>query len=328
MQVCFHTPFTLFDTDIMYPTPNVTGRFAPSPTGALHTGSLVSAVGSWLLAKSAGGRWLLRIDDLDTPRLQTGMADDILTTLERFGLFWDGEPSRQSRNLDAYEAAFDELMKTGALYPCGCSRSEIARAASAPHPTDDCRPYPGICRTGMPAGKPVRSWRVWVNDEPVCFNDLRKGRICQVLSEGCGDFAVRRGDGGFAYQLAVVVDDFLTGVTQVARGEDLLASTPRQIHLQRLLGISQPQYCHLPLVTGPGGTKLSKRDNLVSHRLGNWDGREGILLHATLDFLGLTPPLELRGAPCGEILAWGAEFFAVEKLPRTGGELTARDSTP
>jgi len=305
----------------MSPTPIITGRFAPSPTGALHTGSLVSAVGSWLLAKSAGGRWLLRIDDLDTHRLQPGMDDDILTTLERFGLFWDGEPSRQSRNLEAYENAFDELQKNGVLYPCGCSRSEIARAASAPHPADDCLHYPATCRDGMAAGRPVRSWRVRVTDEPVCFDDLRRGRICQVLSQGCGDFAVRRGDGGFAYQLAVVVDDWITGVNQVARGEDLLASTPRQIHLQRLLGIPQPRYCHLPLVTGPCGTKLSKRDNLVSHHLGSWDGKEGILLHGALAFLGLAPPGELLGAPCGEILAWGAANFDVRKLPPSGGEL-------
>ncbi|HEX9078704.1 MAG TPA: tRNA glutamyl-Q(34) synthetase GluQRS, partial [Desulfuromonadaceae bacterium] len=240
------------------------GRFAPSPTGALHVGSLATAVGSWLVAKKGGGRWLVRLDDLDTPRQVAGMADDILATLEEFGLEWDGEIAWQSRNLDAYRAAFDRLLGEGLVYPCGCSRREIALAASAPHPDDDCLPYPGTCRAGMRAGTVVRSWRVRVPDEDICFHDLRRGRVCQNLTLGCGDFALRRGDGGFAYQLAVVLDDYLAEVTQVVRGDDLLSSTPRQIHLQQLLGYPRPEYCHLPLVTGPGGAKLSKRDNLVS----------------------------------------------------------------
>ena len=303
--------------------PPITGRFAPSPTGALHTGSLVSAVGSWLMAKSAGGRWLVRIDDLDAPRQIPGMVNDILITLERFGLLWDGELAWQSRNREAYEEAFEQLARTGILYPCYCSRKEIALAASAPHPADDCLSYPGSCRTGTPSGKPIRSWRVRVTDVPVCFHDLRKGRICQTLSKGCGDFAVRRGDGEFAYQLAVVVDDHLTGVNQVVRGDDLLNSTPRQIYLQRLLGLPRPEYCHLPLVTGPGGAKLSKRDNLVSSHLGNWNGWENRLLLATLAFLGQAPPTELRDASCVEILAWGAEHFDGSAIPRTGGALTA-----
>jgi len=305
----------------MSSTTPISGRFAPSPTGALHTGSLVSAVGSWLMAKSAGGRWLLRIDDLDTPRQQPGMVDDILATLERFGLLWDGELSWQSRNRPAYAEAFQQLIQSGALYPCSCSRKEIAQAASAPHPADDCLSYPGSCRNSMHGAKPIRSWRVRVNDEPICFHDLRRGLICQNLSTGCGDFAVRRGDGEFAYQLAVVLDDHLTGVNQVVRGDDLLNSTPRQIHLQQLLGLPLPEYCHLPLVTGPGGAKLSKRDNLVSHHLGNWNGREGLLLHRVLCFLGMTPDQELRGARCGEILAWGAAHFDAQKIPQVGGEL-------
>lgn len=296
------------------------GRFAPSPTGALHLGSLATAVGSWLMAKRAGGRWLVRLDDLDTPRQVVGMADDILATLEEFGLVWDGEITRQSGNLDAYGAAFERLVELGVVYPCGCSRREIALAASAPHPDDDCLAYPGTCRNGMRPGAPVRSWRVRVEDGDICFHDLRRGRVCQDLARGCGDFALRRGDGEFAYQLAVVVDDHLTGVTQVVRGDDLLSSTPRQILLQRLLGYRQPDYCHLPLVSGPGGAKLSKRDNLVSHHLGNWKGREGTLLLGVLRFLGQIPPSELAGAGCGEILAWGAAHFDVQRLPAHGGE--------
>jgi glutamyl-Q tRNA(Asp) synthetase len=299
----------------------ITGRFAPSPTGALHTGSLVAAVGSWLMSKRLGGRWLLRMDDLDTPRQVPGMADDILRTLEEFGLAWDGEISWQSRHREDYRQAFEQLQKLGLIYPCGCSRREIAQAASAPHPEDDTVLYPGTCRDGMLPGAPVRSWRIRVMDEEICFDDLSRGVICQNLLRSCGDFALRRGDGEFAYQLAVVVDDAMMGINQVVRGDDLLSSTSRQIYLQRLLGLPQPQYCHLPLVTGPGGAKLSKRDNLVSHGLSNWSGREWALLWNVLRFLGQAPPQELAGESCREILQWGADHFDAARIPMTGGEL-------
>lgn len=273
------------------------------------------------MAKSAAGRWQLRMDDLDTPRQVVGMADDILRTLEVFGLQWDGEITWQSRHQDDYRQAFDELLRLGLLYPCGCSRKEIAQSASAPHPDADAIPYPGTCLNGLRPGAPVRSWRVRVPDDELCFDDLRRGRVCQNLRLGCGDFALRRGDGEFAYQLAVVVDDALTGVNQVVRGDDLLASTPRQIYLQGLLGLPRPVYCHLPLVTGTGGGKLSKRDNLVSHHLGNCTGREGELLWKVLTFLGQAPPRELAGAPCREILQWGTGHFDAARIPLTGGEL-------
>jgi glutamyl-Q tRNA(Asp) synthetase len=297
------------------------GRFAPSPTGALHTGSLTTAVASWLMARSAGGRWLLRIDDLDAPRQVPGMADDIMRTLELFGLYWDGEASRQSDNREIYQEYFSELLTTGLVYPCGCSRREIALAASAPHPDDDCLPYPGTCRGGMREGATVRSWRLRVPDEPVCFEDLHNGVVCQHLGERCGDFALRRGDGEIAYQLAVVVDDHLTGVTQVVRGEDLLPSTPRQVYIQGLFGLVRPEYCHIPLVAGPCGAKLSKRDNLVSYHLGSWRGKESALLLGVLRFLGQNPPHGMSGAPCDEILRWGAGCFDVARLPAAGGEL-------
>lgn len=273
------------------------------------------------MARHAGGRWLLRMDDLDTPRQVQGMADDILETLESFGLQWDGEISWQSRNVQAYEQAFQQLKLMEMIYPCGCSRKEIALAASAPHPEDDCLPYPGTCRGGLRPESVIRSWRVATTDRKICFEDLRQGHICQRLDQRCGDFAVRRGDGEFAYQLAVVVDDRLSGVNQVVRGDDLLSSTPRQIYLQQLLGLPQPSYCHLPLVTGPGGAKLSKRDNLVSHDLGNLNGRESELLWGVLRFLGQEPPGELSGASCGEMLAWGVDHFDVKRIPQTGGEL-------
>jgi glutamyl-Q tRNA(Asp) synthetase len=162
---------------------------------------------------------------------------------------------------------------------------------------------------------------VRVTDEELCFDDLRRGHVCQYLKQSCGDFALRRGDGEFAYQLAVVVDDALTGVNQVVRGDDLLSSTPRQIHLQRLLRLSQPVYCHLPLVCGAGGEKLSKRDNLVSHQLGGCKGREGVLLWNVLKFLGQSPPEGLAAASCREILQWGVENFDAARIPLTGGEL-------
>jgi len=273
------------------------------------------------MAKSSDGRWLLRMDDLDTPRQVAGMADDILRTLEDFGLEWDGEITWQSRHRDAYQQAFDQLKQQGLIYPCCCSRREIAQAASAPHPEDDAIPYPGTCRDGMRTGTPVRSWRVRVTDDELCFDDLRRGRVCQNLRKYCGDFALQRGDGEFAYQLAVVVDDALTGVNQVVRGDDLLTSTPRQICLQRLLGLPQPLYCHLPLVSGPKGEKLSKRDNLVSHQLGDCKDKEGALLRNILMFLGQAPPQELAGAACREILKWGVENFDAARIPLEGGEL-------
>jgi glutamyl-Q tRNA(Asp) synthetase len=297
------------------------GRFAPSPTGALHTGSLVAAVGSYLMAKHAGGRWLLRLDDLDTPRQIAGMSDDIMRTLESFGLLWDGEVARQSCHIGDYEQVFESLRKAGVIYPCGCSRREIASAASAPHQEDDCLPYPGSCRAGMRTGAIIRSWRVRVTENEICFSDLRKGLICQTLPAVSGDFAVRRGDGEFAYQLAVVVDDHLAGVTQVARGDDLLASTPRQIYIQRILGYHQPEYCHLPLVTGPGGAKLSKRDNLISEQLGNLRGGEGRLLFTVLRFLDQNPPVGLECSSCADVLEWGIRHFDAGLIPVEGGVL-------
>ena len=182
-------------------------------------------------------------------------------------------------------------------------------------------PYSGSCRAGMKVGSITRSWRVIVPEGEVCFSDLRKGRICQLLPAVSGDFVVKRGDGGFAYQLAVVVDDYLTGVNQVVRGDDLLASTPRQIYLQRLLGLPEPVYCHLPLVVGPNGSKLSKRDHLISHQLGNIVGREQELLIATIRFLGQSPPQELIECSCSDILDWGVSHFNLHHLPYQGCEL-------
>lgn len=281
---------------------SVVGRFAPSPSGPLHIGSLVAAVGSWLAAKRPGGLWLLRIDDLDRPRCRPEFEDDILRTLERFSLLWDGPTSRQSDHEEQYAAAFEQLRTDDVVYPCGCSRAEIARLASAPHPGEEI-PYPGTCRNGLSPGRKARAWRVRTEGVTVRFDDLRHGGIVTNL-DTTGDFVVKRVEGFFAYQLAVVVDDRLTGVNQVVRGDDLLDSTPRQVLLHQLLGWPVPQYCHLPLVTGPNGGKLSKRDNPVSLAAGLAPGRESELLAWALRFLGEEPPSSLQGAPCGELLRW------------------------
>lgn len=294
----------------------VVGRFAPSPTGPLHTGSLVAAVGSWLMARSRGGRWLLRIDDLDRDRCRRQYEDDILRTLERFGLVWDGPVSRQSGHAAAYADAFERLRALGVVYPCGCSRAEIARSASAPHPGEEI-PYPGTCRQGMPAGKEPRAWRLRTEGATVGFVDQRHGRMTHDFASS-GDFVVKRVEGFFAYQLAVVVDDHLSGINQVVRGDDLLDSTPRQVLLHQLLDWPSPQYCHLPLVTGPQGGKLSKRDNTVSLADGRCAGRESDLLAWSLSFLGMTVPAALSGVACAELLAWSAATFRPEQLPRPG----------
>lgn len=274
------------------------------------------------MSKHAGGRWLLRLDDLDTPRQVPGMADDIMRTLESFGLLWDGEVARQSSNLGAYREAFEALQQAGVVYPCCCSRREIALAASAPHMEDDCLPYPGTCRAGLKTDGIIRSWRVSVPVGELCFHDICQGTVCQNMASVCGDFAVRRGDGEFAYQLAVVVDDYLAGVNQVVRGADLLASTPRQIHIQNILGYRRPEYCHVPLVSGPGGTKLSKRDNLISQQLGNLAGKREWLLLEVLSFLGQNPPASLKGSSCADILEWGGRHFDAGWIPTVGGEIS------
>ena len=296
-------------------TQPVIGRFAPSPTGPLHLGSLVAALGSYLLAKSSGGTWLLRMEDLDQPRLVQGVADDMLATLELLGFQWDGEVVYQSRRTEQYRDAAQELIRRRLAYPCGCTRSEIAQIASAPH--EDGLVYPGLCREGLPPQKVERALRVKVYDEVIAFDDLIMGHYSQHLTSSCGDFVIHRADGPYAYHLAVVVDDAAFGVNQVVRGADLLSSTPRQIYLQRIFGYQVPRYAHLPLVTGPDGSKLSKRDHAVSIAAGCDLSRQGgALLLSALRFLGQSPPPELEGAAPGEILQWGVANLDLSAIPR------------
>jgi glutamyl-Q tRNA(Asp) synthetase len=233
------------------------GRFAPSPTGRLHFGSLVAAVASYADARAHAGRWLLRMEDVDRTREVQGAADDILRTLDVFGFAWSGEVVYQSRRTALYERAIDRLRAAGAAYPCGCSRSAIAAAGRA---GPEGPIYPGTCRYGMPPGGRERAVRVLTDDTPVVLHDAICGEVGQRIESEVGDFVVRRADGCFAYQLAVVVDDAEQGVTDVVRGGDLLGSTPRQVHLQRLLGLPTPRYAHVPLVLGADGRKLSKQD--------------------------------------------------------------------
>ncbi len=232
------------------------GRFAPSPTGPLHFGSLVAAVGSFLHARAQGGEWRVRIEDLDPPREVSGAADDILRTLDSFGLHWDGEVMYQSRRCETYEAALAQLKDAGVLYPCACTRREIADSSVSGL---EGPVYPGTCRAGLAPGRVARAWRVRTDNRAIEFEDGLQGVIRSALEDDIGDFVVQRADGFFAYQLAVVVDDAAQGISEIVRGADLLDSTPRQIHLQRLLGLPTPGYLHLPIVLNANGEKLSKQ---------------------------------------------------------------------
>jgi glutamyl-Q tRNA(Asp) synthetase len=232
------------------------GRFAPSPTGPLHFGSLVAALASWLDARAAGGRWLVRIEDLDAPRSRAGAAEEILRALERLGLGWDGPVLYQSTRAPHYRRALVALEKQ--TYWCGCTRREIADSALG-LAADGARIYPGTCRTGIAPGKVPRALRLRAAGEQISYTDRVQGIQAQRLDLAIGDFVLLRADGQFAYQLAVVVDDAEQGVTDVVRGADLLGSTPRQIHLQRLLGYPTPRYLHVPAAVNGAGEKLSKQ---------------------------------------------------------------------
>jgi glutamyl-Q tRNA(Asp) synthetase len=234
------------------------GRFAPSPTGPLHFGSLVAALASYADARRARGEWLLRIEDVDLPRTREGAADHILRDLERLGFGWDGEVARQSMRTDAYVAALDALRGRGLAYRCSCTRRELA---PAPRNANGEAIYPGHCRAdparGFARGGRA-AWRVAVPAQAVAVADRRFGTVTQDLAAEVGDFVVRRSDGTFAYQLAVVVDDAAQGITDVVRGADLLASTPRQVLLQQALGLPTPRYLHVPVAVDRAGAKLSK----------------------------------------------------------------------
>jgi glutamyl-Q tRNA(Asp) synthetase len=286
------------------------GRFAPSPTGALHFGSLIAAVASYLDARAHGGKWLLRMEDVDTERNVPGAADDILRTLEAFGFAWDGAVLWQGTRDTAYAAALDALRTAGFAYPCICSRKEIAARATRPA-IDGGFVYPGSCRSGLPSGTLPRAWRLRVDNAPLAFADRLQGHIVQRLEDEVGDFVLRRADGLFAYQLAVVVDDHFQGVTDVVRGADLLASTPRQIWLQRCLGFAVPRYAHLPVATNAAGEKWSKQTLAPALAA----GRAAAQLVRALVFLGQPVPAEMARANVDDVWAWAFAHWSFAAIP-------------
>lgn len=284
------------------PDPSYVGRFAPSPTGPLHFGSFVAALASWLDARAAGGKWLLRMEDLDRPRVRSDSADRILAQLEAAGLHWDGEVTWQSQRLELYREALERLSAMGATYWCACTRKEIADSAINP---DGAGVYAGTCRAGFARGKSPRAIRLRTGPDPIAFEDRLQGTVAQSVEQEVGDFVVFRADGTFAYQLAVVVDDAEQGVTDVVRGADLIDSTPRQIHLQRLLGLPTPRYLHVPVAVTAAGEKLSKQK----------DAAEGSSrdLRAALAFLGHAAPGDVAD---GELLEWAKGAWNPGSIPR------------
>lgn len=241
----------------------VVGRFAPSPSGRMHLGNVFAALLAWVSARAAGGEFVLRIEDLDPERSHAEYADAIRDDLRWLGLQWDREMPLQSTRTPVYAEFFVRLRAMGLLYPCFCSRSEL-HAASAPHASDGSLLYAGTCRgltdAQVKAQNRPPAWRIRVPEECVACHDGVYGEVSQNLQRECGDFILRRSDGVYAYQLAVVCDDALGGITQVVRGRDLLSSTPRQIWLCRMLGFEPPEYYHVPLLIAPDGRRLSKRE--------------------------------------------------------------------
>ncbi len=286
------------------------GRFAPSPTGPLHLGSLLAAVGSYLDARSLGARWLLRIEDLDTPRVIPGCADEMLRTLEAFGFEWDGEVLFQSTRREAYREAIAALASAGRIFPCSCTRKDLAAGG-----TDEVHGYPGTCRHGPTRPGPT-ALRFRVSDARGEFTDLYQG-VQEYDLTTCGDVVVERRDGIASYQLAVVVDDAYQGVTRVVRGADLIASTPWQLDLQAALGMPQPIYGHLPLLVEPDGAKLSKSKRSVP--LDPSQVAKG--LTATLTFLSQTPPPELAQSSVQDVWKWALAHWNPQAL---AGSASAR----
>ncbi|WP_277373951.1 tRNA glutamyl-Q(34) synthetase GluQRS [Pseudomonas sp. AA-38] len=279
------------------------GRFAPTPSGYLHFGSLVAALASYLDARAVGGRWLLRMEDLDPPREMPGAQDAILRTLETYGFEWDGTLVRQSERHAEYAAVIARLFAQGLAYACVCSRKQLEGYAGI---------YPGFCRNACHADEDA-AIRLRVPELEYRFNDRVQGEFGQHLGREVGDFVIRRRDGLFAYQLAVVLDDAWQGVTDVVRGADLLDSTPRQLYLQELLGLPQPRYLHVPLIIQPDGHKLGK-----SYRSPPLAADEaGPLLLRALRALGQQPPAELQGAAPAELLAWGSAHWDASRIPRS-----------
>lgn len=278
------------------------GRFAPSPTGPLHLGSLLTATASFLDARAARGEWWLRIEDLDATRVVPGAADDIRTTLEAHGLQWDGEVEQSGDRRDRYFQALDHLARAGLTYRCTCSRSRLAGT----------RAYPGTCRA-LHVRDPQAAVRIRVDDAEIEFVDRIQGRVRQHVGRDVGDFVVLRRDGIPAYQLAVVVDDADQHVTDVVRGADLLDNTPRQIFLCGVLGLAAPRYAHVPLVVDANGDKLSKQT--FAARIDSTSAPANLL--RVLDMLGQSPDPALRAGTVADVLDWAIANWRLDRVPRT-----------
>ena len=280
--------------------PSYIGRFAPSPTGPLHLGSLVAAVGSYLDARHVGGRWLVRMEDLDTTRVLPGCSDAMLRTLEAFGLHWDGEVEFQSRRTALYAEALQTLRAQGLTFECSCSRRDLGSAETG---------YPGTCRAGPTQNRGPTATRLRVPYGLVSFTDRVQGECCFDLRM-LGDPIIRRRDGAFAYQLAVVVDDAAQGVSDVVRGADLLESTAWQIELQRALKLATPRYAHLPLIVEPNNGKLAKS----RRSLGLDTARATEQLRSALTLLQHTPPSELQHSSPSQLLAWATSQWNLDRV--------------
>lgn len=286
--------------DQVHRTSAYTGRFAPSPTGDLHFGSLVAAVASFLQARQAMGRWLVRIEDIDPPREVPGSAAAILRDLNRLGLKSDGPVLYQSTRTEAYQNAIEILLRQDKAYWCGCSRKDLPASGI----------YPGTCRNGLAKGKSHRSVRLRVDSVSIEFADLIQGDIRENLDTEVGDFVIQRADGLPAYQLAVVIDDAFQGITEVVRGADLLDSTARQIYLQRCLGLESPSYAHIPLAMHSDGKKLGKRYG--TDPVASVPAAEAIFL--ALKFLGQSPP---QGMELEQLWAWAIENWQLASIPHS-----------
>lgn len=281
----------------------VTGRFAPSPTGPLHLGSLYTALASYLQARSQHGLWLLRIDDLDTPRNVKGATDSILFTLDNFGLHWDDSVTYQNQCLDAYHDALNQLANRQLIYPCICSRKELALQTS----TDT---YTGLCRDKPLLTNTPHALRIKTDSRAIAFEDRLQGKISHNMAKQHGDFILKRKDGIIAYQFAVVIDDNLQQINQVVRGFDLLNETPKQIYLQQMLGLPTPEYMHVPVIVDEQGYKLSKQtracavNSATPHRV----------IFDLLNLLKQNPPLELKNSSVAELINWAIENWQPELL--------------
>lgn len=292
------------------------GRFAPSPTGPLHFGSLLAAVASYLQAKSRSGLWLLRVEDIDPPRQQEGAIEEILTALERYGFEWDGPVTYQSENAARHHQVVAELQAAGLAYPCSCSRRDLATAKQGPLGAI----YPGTCRNGCQGDE--FAVRVRTDDAPIEFVDALQGTQCQRLESESGDFVIRRRDGLIAYHLAVVIDDFDQGISEIIRGIDLLDSTPRQIHLQRLLDYRTPAYLHIPVAENAEGQKLSKLTGAPAIPL----EKINRTLVTAVKALGQQPPPELAMSSLDEIWLWSIKHWRPTVLADQAAILATEDT--